>query len=145
MKECHAETNVVTRKREPTHSFVREEDVIGREEDKNAIILLLLESNMEENVLVIPIVGIGGLGKTTLAQYVYNDENVKSYFKLKMWVCISDVFNLKVILEKIIASATSNALGNLEIDQLQSQLHENIFQKKYLLVLDDLWNEDRER
>ena len=62
-----------------------------------------------------------------------------------MWVCISDVFNLKVILEKIIASATSNALGNLEIDQLQSQLHENIYQKKYLLVLDDLWNEDRER
>ena len=53
-----------------TYSFVLEEKVIGREEDKRAIIELLLESNVEENVSVIPIVGIGGLGKTTLAQYV---------------------------------------------------------------------------
>uniref|UniRef100_A0A2N9F111 Rx N-terminal domain-containing protein n=1 Tax=Fagus sylvatica TaxID=28930 RepID=A0A2N9F111_FAGSY len=90
LKEYHAETNAVSRKREPTHSFVREEEVIGREEDKKAIISLLLESNVEENVSVIPIVGIGGLGKTTLAQYVFNDKDVKKYFDLKMWVCVSD-------------------------------------------------------
>ena len=51
--------------------------IIGREDDRKAIIELLLDSNVEENVSVIPIVGIGGLGKTTLAQYVYNDEKVK--------------------------------------------------------------------
>jgi hypothetical protein len=90
LKENHAETHAVSRKREPTHSFVRDEKVIGREEDKKAIINLLLESNVEENVSVIPIVGIGGLGKTTLAQYVFNDKDVKKYFELKMWVCVSD-------------------------------------------------------
>jgi hypothetical protein len=145
LKEYHAETNAVSRKREPTHSFVREEEVIGREEDKKAIISLLLESNVEENVSVIPIVGIGGLGKTTLAQYVFNDKDVKKYFDLKMWVCVSHNFELKIIVEKIIASATGNAPINLEIDQLQSQLREKIDQKKYLLVLDDVWNEDREK
>nr|XP_023920058.1 putative disease resistance protein RGA3 [Quercus suber] len=146
LKEDQVEVNVVGGKREPTHSFVRGEDVIGREEDKNAIIDLLLDSNVEEDVSVIPIVGMGGLGKSTLAQYVYNDEKVQNYFELKMWVWVYDVFELKIIIEKIIASATGDAPRNLEIDQLQIQLREKIIdRKKYLLVLDDVWNEDREK
>ncbi|XP_050281842.1 putative disease resistance protein RGA3 [Quercus robur] len=145
LKEYQVETNVVRWKREPTHSFVREEEVIGREEEKRTIIELLLDSNVEENVSVIPIVGIGGLGKTTLAQYVYNDEKVKNHFELKMWVCVSDVFELKSIIEKITSSAIGNVPGNLELDQLQIQLREKIDRNKYLLVLDDIWNEDREK
>ncbi|XP_065621808.1 putative disease resistance protein RGA4 [Quercus suber] len=137
LKEIHVETNDMSRKRE-THSFVPGEDVIGRDEDKKAIIDLLFNSKVEENVSVIAIVGIGGLGKTTLAQYVYNDEKVQKYFELKMWACVSDVFDLKIIIEKIIASTSGN------LDQLQSQLREKIDKKKYLLVLDDIWNEDPE-
>ncbi|XP_065621793.1 putative disease resistance protein RGA4 [Quercus suber] len=144
LKEFHVETNDVSRKRE-THSFVPGEDVIGRDEDKKNIIDLLFDSNVEENVSVIPIVGIGGLGKTTLAQYVYNDEKVQKYFELKMWACVSDVFDLKIIIEKIIASTSGNApVGNLVIDQLQCQLREKIDKQKYLLVLDDIWTEDPE-
>ena len=86
------ETRVVTRGRDQTHSFVTEEEVVGREGDKKAIIDQLLDFDVEENVSFISIVGIGGLGKTTLAQYVYNDEKVKTYFELKMWVCVSDIF-----------------------------------------------------
>uniref|UniRef100_A0A2N9HZQ9 Uncharacterized protein n=1 Tax=Fagus sylvatica TaxID=28930 RepID=A0A2N9HZQ9_FAGSY len=97
-----------------THSFVPNEKVIGREDDKEAIINLLLDPNVEVNVSVVSIVGIGGLGKTTLAQYVYNDETVNTHFELKMWVCVSDDFE---------------------------QLRQNIDGKKYLLVLDDVWNE----
>ena len=108
LKVDNEETNDMSRKRE-THSFVPGEDVIGRDEDKKAIIDLLFDSNVEENVSVIPIVGIGGLGKTTLAQYVYNDEKVQKYFELNMWACISDVFDLKIIIEKIIASSSGNA------------------------------------
>jgi hypothetical protein len=90
-------------------------------------------------------VGIGGLGKTTLAQYVYNDEKVKTYFEKKMWVCVSDVFDVKTIVEKIIGSATGTKPENLDMDQLQNKLREKLNQKKYLLVLDDVWNEDEER
>ncbi|XP_050261558.1 disease resistance protein RGA2-like [Quercus robur] len=138
------ETWVVTRGRDQTHSFVREEEVIGREDDKKAIIDLLLDFDMEENVSFISVVGMGGLGKTTLVQYVYNDEEVTAYFELKMWVCVSDVFDVTAIVEKIIASATNERPKNLEMDQLQNELRKNLNQKKYLLVMDDVWNEDEE-
>ena len=58
-----------------------------------------------------------------------------------MWVCVSDAFELKIIVEKIIASATGKKPEDLHIDQLQKLLHENIDKRKYLLVLDDVWNE----
>ncbi|KAL4601035.1 hypothetical protein ACB092_11G242600 [Castanea dentata] len=140
LKEYHVEPPV-SMDREETHSFVLDEKVIGREDDKEAIIKLLLEPNDEENVSIISIVGIGGLGKTTLAQFVYNDKNIKEHFELKMWICISDVFDVKMIIQKII-SATGMEPVDHSMDKLQDQLRKIINQKKYLLVLDDVWNED---
>uniref|UniRef100_A0A2N9H5D2 Rx N-terminal domain-containing protein n=1 Tax=Fagus sylvatica TaxID=28930 RepID=A0A2N9H5D2_FAGSY len=78
------ETQVRSRMRE-THYFVCAEDVIGREDDKKVIIERLLDSNIEENVSVLPIVGIGGLGKTTLAQFVFNDEKIQKHFEKSLW------------------------------------------------------------
>ena len=71
------EPQVMNRDRE-TYSFVLKKDVVGREDDKKEIVKLLLDANIVENVSIIPIVGIRGLGKTTLAQLIYNDENVKN-------------------------------------------------------------------
>ncbi|KAL0006769.1 hypothetical protein SO802_008271 [Lithocarpus litseifolius] len=107
LKEYHVEPPV-SMDREETHSFVLDEKVIGREDDKEAIIKLLLEPNDEENVSIISIVGIGGLGKTTLAQFVYNDKNIKEHFELKMWICISDIFDVKMIIQKIISATGLN-------------------------------------
>lgn len=64
--------------REDTHSYVVDEEVVGRGDDKNSIIKLLLKTNFEEkNAYVVAIVGIGGLGKTTLTKYVFNDKILK--------------------------------------------------------------------
>ncbi|KAL0006852.1 hypothetical protein SO802_008354 [Lithocarpus litseifolius] len=126
---------------EETYSFVPNEKVIGREGDKRAIIKLLLEPNDEENVSIISIVGIVGLGKTTLAQFVYNDENIEKHFKLKVWIYIADIFDLKMIIQKII-SASGEELKDHSLDKLQDQLRKIINQKKYLLVLDDVRNEN---
>ena len=111
-------TQDVTRDRDQTHSYIGEEEVIGREEDRKAIVDLLLDFDVKDNVSFICIVGIGGLGKTTLAQYVYNDKNVKDYFELKMWVCVSDDFDVKKITEKIIEFATKTKPENLGMDPL---------------------------
>ncbi|KAL1075737.1 hypothetical protein V6Z11_D11G385100 [Gossypium hirsutum] len=138
------ETSFMTKKRQLTHSF--KDKIIGRDDDKAALLKLVLEFESEENVYIIPIVGFGGLGKTALAQFVYNDEMVKNHFELMMWVCVSDVFDVKIIVENIIKSATGKALDqNLEMDQLQKQLREKIGGKKYLLVLDDIWNDEWEK
>ncbi|XP_057976195.1 disease resistance protein RGA2-like [Malania oleifera] len=134
------------REREQTHSFFPQEKVIGREDDKNKIADRLLDSNpvaVGENFSVIPIVGMGGLGKTTLAQYVYNDEKIGEHFALKMWVCVSNDFIMKRIVENILESATKKKTeGGLQMDTLQDCLRKEIGGKKYLLVLDDVWNED---
>ena len=139
------QNRALTRERDQTYSFVCKEEVIGREKDKKAIIDLLLNFDMEENVSFMSIVGIGGMGKTTLAQYVYNDKKVKKYFELHMWVCVSDVFDVKTIAEKIIRCATGSKLENLDMEQVQNELRKTLNQNKYLLVLDDVWNEDVQR
>ncbi|XP_074272828.1 putative disease resistance protein RGA3 [Silene latifolia] len=129
-----------------THSFIAVDEVIGREDDREAIIDIMMASHaaQEQRLAVIPIVGIGGLGKTTLAQLLYNDERVEKNFELKLWVCVSEVFDVMEITKKIIMSATNSKSQNLEMDQLQGQLRKEIGGKKYLLVLDDVWNEKPE-
>ncbi|XP_024031576.1 putative disease resistance protein RGA3 [Morus notabilis] len=138
---------VSARRGRETHSFLRQEEVIGRDEEREEIVKLLLEQGeLEENVSVIPIVGMGGLGKTTLAQTAFNEETVQQHFELKMWVCVSDDFDLKLILQQIIKSATNNNnLGAIDsMDQLQKELQNVLNGKRYLLVLDDVWEEKRE-
>ncbi|KAL2326155.1 hypothetical protein Fmac_025213 [Flemingia macrophylla] len=124
-----------------THSFICEEDVIGREKEKNHLLELLLSTDVDikENVSVVSIVGIGGLGKTALAQLLYNDKAIDFHFELKMWVCVSDDFDVKTIAKKILESKTND-----EMDRVQQELRKKIEGRRYLLVLDDIWNEDRE-
>ncbi|XP_021758055.1 putative disease resistance protein RGA4 [Chenopodium quinoa] len=131
-----------------THLFVLEKDVIGRDADKKAILEMVLHCDdiVGESVLVIiPIVGIGGLGKTTLAQLVFNDDDVHKHFELKGWACISEVSNLEELLRKILKSIDKSDCHQLNMEQLQSCLREAVNDKKFLLVLDDVWDEDRER
>ncbi|KAL5565318.1 hypothetical protein UlMin_028482 [Ulmus minor] len=129
-----------------SHSFMGKDEVIGRNDDKKAIIdLLLSDFETKKDVSSIAIVGIGGLGKTTLAQWIFDDEEVKKCFQPKAWVCVSesDVFDLKLLVQKIVRSVDDKSPDqNLDLEQLQTQLRRRIEGKKYLLVLDDVWNEN---
>ena len=102
-----------------------------------------MNSDVEDDVLVLPIVGIGGMGKTTLARLVFNDEKIKNHFEVKLWVCVSDDFDEKLIVEKILEFTKSKNQENLDMNNLIKDLHKEIEGKRYFLVLDDVWNDDR--
>ena len=89
-------------RRDMTHSFVNPSNVIGRGDDKEKIMDLLMQIDASRNVSVIPIVGIGGLGKTTLAKLSFDDEQVVSHFQLRMWVCVSEDFNVARLTKEIL-------------------------------------------
>ncbi|XP_028784724.1 putative disease resistance protein RGA4 [Neltuma alba] len=122
-----------------TDSFVQEDEITGREEEKDLILRYLLDSNVKSSVSIIPIVGFGGLGKTTLAQIVYNHVDVQKHFGLKRWVCVSDEFDVKQIAQKILEEKSSK-----EMEEVQQDLRKLIEGKKFLIVLDNVWNEDIE-
>ncbi|XP_028789552.1 putative disease resistance protein RGA3 [Neltuma alba] len=128
-----------------TTSIITQPQFYGREAEKEKIVDFLVgdASNLED-VSVYPLIGIGGLGKTTLAQHVFNDERVVNHFELRIWVCVSEDFNLKRLSKAIIESA-GHACRDLDLEPLQRRLQEVIGRKKYLLVLDDVWNDNQEK
>ncbi|XP_026386823.1 disease resistance protein RGA2-like [Papaver somniferum] len=126
-----------------TSSFAGDIKIVGRENDKSHIVKMLFMSS-SENISVISIVGMGGLGKTTLAQMVYKDDQITENFDAKIWVCVSKEFDVRKILTNIIESITEKKYDMSNFDVIVRDFRKCLSGKKCLLVLDDLWNEDSE-
>nr|XP_011468286.1 PREDICTED: putative disease resistance protein RGA3 [Fragaria vesca subsp. vesca] len=116
-------------------------ETFGRDSEKNLLISKLLSESSEESKvpLIIPVVGLGGMGKTYLANLVYNE--IKTHFDKSIWVCVSHPFDEIKIAQAIIeeldkdnSSKSSNVLQTL-----MQCIFDLIKGKKFLLVLDDVW------
>ncbi|XP_038979860.1 putative disease resistance RPP13-like protein 1 isoform X2 [Phoenix dactylifera] len=129
----------------PTSHMVDESSIYGRERDKQEVIDLLFSEGVGNGVSVIPIVGKGGLGKTTIAQLVYNDSKVKEYFDLTGWLCVSNDFDVPRLTKAIIESLTRSSCDLTQLSTLQDTLKEKLKDKRVLLVLDDVWNDQQSR
>ncbi|KAM3257154.1 hypothetical protein ACQJBY_049464 [Aegilops geniculata] len=99
------------------------------------------EEGTTANATVLAISGIGGVGKTTLARQVFNDERTKGHFDLKIWISVSDDFNVKRLTKEFIHSALENLMQSDNLCSLQQTLTERIISLKFLLVLGDVWDD----
>ncbi|KAJ4968175.1 hypothetical protein NE237_014876 [Protea cynaroides] len=119
-----------------TFSLINDMELVGRVDDKSKLMHMVVNSDMVVNssndqiFSVISIVGMGGLGKTTLAQLVFNDPLTVKHFDLRIL--------LKEIIESVGAKCDASNL-----DVIARYLEETLTGKRFLLVLDDVWSEDR--
>ncbi|TYH23520.1 hypothetical protein ES288_A03G019900v1 [Gossypium darwinii] len=136
------------RREEETSSVLTGLDIIGRKNDVSKVVDLLVNPKDEQIVSFVPIVGMAGLGKTTLAKLVYNDSNVAAHFDVKFWVCVSDHFDVKRILKEMLEHFTDDQISipqnmNAMVEKLKEKIERAKREKdqiKYLLVLDDVWS-----
>nr|AAW48300.1 potato resistance-like protein I2GA-SH23-1 [Solanum tuberosum] len=142
LKEHFGSTKQETRT--PSTSLVDDSDIFGRQNDiEDLIDRLLSEDASGKKRTVVPIVGMGGLGKTTLAKAVYNDERVQKHFGLKAWFCVSEAFDAFRITKGLLQEIGSFDLkADDNLNQLQVKLKERLKGKKFLIVLDDVWNDN---
>ncbi|XP_038972142.1 LOW QUALITY PROTEIN: disease resistance protein RGA2-like [Phoenix dactylifera] len=123
-----------------TSSLVVESKIYGRVEDEKVVMNFLGGSDKDKNISILSIVGLGGVGKTALARLVYNNEKIKEKFKLRMWVCVGQNFDVKVILRAMIEQLPNEKSSSSILETMSLLLQEKLREKRFLLVLDDLWN-----
>ncbi|KAI3455637.1 hypothetical protein Pfo_012300 [Paulownia fortunei] len=85
---------------------------------------------------------MGGIGKTTLAQVVYNSSAVIQHFERRMWVCVSEPFDEFRIAKAILEDVEGSAPYLFELQTAARKIRDYVEGKKFLLVLDDVWTED---
>ncbi|XP_037469591.1 disease resistance RPP13-like protein 4 [Triticum dicoccoides] len=113
------------------------------EEDTRALVAQITRSGNEvsNNIMVVAIVGVGGIGKTTLAQKVFNDETIQGDFSKKIWLSVNQNFSEVELLRRAIIEVRGDAqpVGNAKAT-LQRTLKEALIGHKTFLIMDDVWN-----
>ncbi|XP_039136281.1 putative disease resistance protein RGA3 [Dioscorea cayenensis subsp. rotundata] len=128
-----------------TTSSTNGRKIYGRKNELQWLIEFLIGPNLNNStVSVAPIVGIGGIGKTTLAQFVFDHTEIENNFDKKGWIFVSSHFDrFRIIREMVeIISPTSERCSTTNLDLLERQLKCHLEGKKFLLVLDDVWSDE---
>ncbi|KAJ9551567.1 hypothetical protein OSB04_015612 [Centaurea solstitialis] len=116
-----------------------EESVPGLDHDAEIIRDKLTEDTKQ--LSSVSIVGMGGLGKTTLANKVFNDSFVVYHFHIRAWVTVSQSYKRRDLLIQILTSIDSQQ--DLEKDddsKLREKLHKKLMGRRFLIVIDDIWS-----
>lgn len=118
--------------------------LLGREEERKIIVQWLTKpESSASDIAVFSVVGIGGIGKTSLAQDICNARDVKEHFEFIIWVCVSHDFDIEALTKKILEDMTGRETTMVGLNALQKALKERLSSKTFLLVLDDVWNDER--
>uniref|UniRef100_A0ACD6A5G8 Uncharacterized protein n=1 Tax=Avena sativa TaxID=4498 RepID=A0ACD6A5G8_AVESA len=138
LPETRSEEKRVPDIRETTGN-VEEAEIIGRTKEKLEILACISRSTTQGTTIV-PICGIGGIGKTTLARLVFNDSKFEKYSKV--WVYVSQKFELKKIGNIIISQLSPQSPISDDLHSIHTHLQDLFTGKKILIILDDLWEKN---
>ncbi|XP_026398399.1 disease resistance protein RGA2-like [Papaver somniferum] len=138
------------RRQRETTSYTDEPTVYGRENDIAYIVNLLQNDEggsghdrQRRDVSICAIVGMGGLGKTTVSQKIYHDKRITDHFAVRCWIYVSEDFSPTRFVKTILKSLGQELAHDQQtLDYLQSLLQEKLGGKRFLVVLDYVWNED---
>lgn len=92
------------------------------------------------NLQIIPIVGMGGIGKTTLAKHIYAKQLIKEHFDICAWATISQEYDTQDILREILSQFNKNGRGDSTENELGEIIHKHLWGRRYLIVMDDMWS-----
>ncbi|XP_057780807.1 putative late blight resistance protein homolog R1C-3 [Salvia miltiorrhiza] len=124
----------VVEEKQPLTTTTGKASPVGLEDDVIHIMEKLTIHQPEQHI--ISIVGMGGTGKTTLAQYVYENSFIQRHFDIRAWATVSQQYSAQEIFSKLLSSIGQSGSGN----DLGVELHQTLWGRRYLIVLDDIWS-----
>ncbi|XP_059436414.1 disease resistance protein RPM1-like [Corylus avellana] len=140
---CSSESNVTWHDPRVGSLFIEEDEVVGIEATRDELVSWLVGEASKRSVM--SVVGMGGIGKTTLAKKVYENEFVKGHFNCHVWITVSQSYNIQKILMSMIKQVYhENEMTPWKIDMIDeitliSQLRKYLQQKRYVVIFDDVW------
>lgn len=116
-----------------TSTVVGFDDLISKTLDK----VITLQSDLQ----IIRVVGMGGIGKTTLAQSIYENQMVVNHFDIRSWVTVSQDYRMSELVLELLQEE-EGTLSQLDEDELRVQLYKKLIGRRYLIIIDDIWNDE---
>uniref|UniRef100_A0A0D9XZB9 AAA+ ATPase domain-containing protein n=1 Tax=Leersia perrieri TaxID=77586 RepID=A0A0D9XZB9_9ORYZ len=124
-------------RRTKTNPEIIEPELYGRQRQKGQLVDEIIHGKYDDNDLtVLPIVGPGGIGKTTFTQHIY--DKVRSHFQVPVWQCIGQNFNADKLAQEIL-NQIPKSKDEKDRQSVQEKIKKRIQSKMVLLVLDDMW------
>ncbi|RWR84286.1 Disease resistance protein [Cinnamomum micranthum f. kanehirae] len=137
-QEASSSTTTLQERRQ-FFALLEDSEVVGLQEEIETVRKQLIYE--EPRRRVISIVGMGGLGKTTLAKKVYHA--VKDDFECHAFICLSQQYEIRDILMRIIncvMELSFEVIEKLSVEDLGKKLRDHLKEKRYLVVIDDVWS-----